>query len=103
MDLVKGTYHFRTRVETGLEIIEALIGNTSGFAVPRYVIDAPGGGGKIPIQPDYLLSIQNGEVVLRNYKGKVYTYPQIPDEQRELSTLDASSAVAEVQWSSKSH
>jgi len=78
MDLVKGTYHFRTRVETGIKIIESLVGRTSGLAVPRYVIDAPGGGGKIPIQPDYLLSIEGDRVVLRNYAGKVYVYPQVP-------------------------
>jgi len=78
MDLVKGTYHFRTRVETGIKIIESLVGHTSGLAVPRYVIDAPGGGGKIPIQPDYILSIDEERVVMRNYEGKVYAYPQIP-------------------------
>lgn len=78
MDLVKGTYHFRTRVEAGIKIIESLIGYTTGFAVPRYVIDAPGGGGKIPIQPNYVLSIEKDKVVLRNYEGKIFVYPQIP-------------------------
>lgn len=81
MDLVKGTYHFRTRVETGLKIIDSLVGYTSGLAVPRYVIDAPGGGGKVPIQPDYILSVEEDRVVLRNYEGKVYVYPQIPLER----------------------
>lgn len=78
MDLVKGTYHFRTRVETGLKIIESLVGQTSGLAVPRFVIDAPGGGGKIPIQPGYLQCINKERVVLKNYEGKVCVYPQIP-------------------------
>jgi len=78
MDVVRGTYHFRTRVETGLKIIESLVGNTSGLAVPRYVIDAPGGGGKIPIEPNYILSIKQDKLVLRNYEGKAYVYPQIP-------------------------
>jgi lysine 2,3-aminomutase len=78
MDLVKGTYHFRTRVETGIKILEALIGHTSGLAVPRYVIDAPGGGGKVPIQPAYVLGIEEDRVILRNYEGKLYYYPQIP-------------------------
>jgi len=87
MDLVKGTYHFRTRIETGLKIIESLIGYTSGFAVPRYVIDAPGGGGKIPVQPDYLLGIQEDKIILRNYEGKVYTYPQIPQEKENVAPL----------------
>jgi lysine 2,3-aminomutase len=76
MDLVKGTYHFRTRVETGIKIIEALVGYTSGLAVPRYVIDAPGGGGKIPLQPNYVISMDDDRVVLRNYEGKIYIYPQ---------------------------
>jgi len=78
MDLVRGTYHFRTRVETGIKIIESLVGHTSGLAIPRYVIDAPGGGGKVPIQPGYLQSIEEDEVVLRNYEGKSFVYPQIP-------------------------
>ncbi|MBS7654727.1 KamA family radical SAM protein [Candidatus Bathyarchaeota archaeon] len=81
MDLVKGTYHFRTRVETGIKIIESLVGWTSGLAVPRFVIDAPGGGGKIPLQPDYILSIDDEKVVLRNYEGKVFVYPQTPVEK----------------------
>lgn len=82
MDLVRGTYHFRTRVETGLKIIESLIGHTSGLAVPRFVIDTPGGGGKVPIQPDYVLSITEDKLVLRNYEGKVFTYPQMPSTEK---------------------
>jgi lysine 2,3-aminomutase len=73
-DLVKGTHHFRTPVNTGINIIEKLRGHTSGYGVPTYVIDAPGGGGKIPIGPNYILSQANGKYVLRNYEGKVYTY-----------------------------
>ncbi|MEM1556226.1 MAG: KamA family radical SAM protein [Candidatus Bathyarchaeia archaeon] len=87
MDLVKGTYHFRTRVEVGLKIIESLIGWTSGLAVPRYVIDAPGGGGKIPIQPNYIISMDDEKVVLRNYEGKIFIYPQIPVEKDEVNVL----------------
>jgi len=83
MDLVKGTYHFRTRVEVGLKIIESLVGWTSGLAVPRFVIDAPGGGGKIPIQPNYIVSIDDEKIVLRNYEGKLFVYPQIPPEGRD--------------------
>ena len=82
MDLVKGAYHFRTRVEKGLKIIESLVGHTTGLAVPRYVIDAPGGGGKIPLQPDYMLSLNEDRVVLRNYQGKVSIYPQVPLKHR---------------------
>jgi lysine 2,3-aminomutase len=88
MDLVKGTYHFRTRVETGLGIIEALTGYTSGFAVPRYVIDAPGGGGKIPILPKYVVSIEENQVIMRNYQGKQYVYPQIPQEKTALPPIE---------------
>ncbi|MGH7548728.1 MAG: KamA family radical SAM protein [Gemmatimonadales bacterium] len=75
-DQVAGAEHFRTTVETGLEIIRALRGWTSGLAVPHFVIDAPGGGGKIPLLPEYVESITDEEVVLRNYAGKRYVYKQ---------------------------
>lgn len=78
-DLTKGTNHFRTTVETGLSIIQALQGHTSGMAVPHFVIDAPGGGGKIPLlPPDYLLDLDENGAVLKNYENKTYHYPQ-PD------------------------
>jgi len=73
-DPVKGTQHFRTPVAVGINIMEKLRGHTSGYAVPTYVIDGPGGGGKIPIGPNYILSQAKGKYVLRNYKGKIYTY-----------------------------
>ncbi len=73
-DPVRGTQHFRTPVATGINIIEKLRGHTSGYAVPTYVIDGPGGGGKIPVGPNYILSQAKGKYVLRNYKGKIYTY-----------------------------
>jgi len=73
-DPVKGTSHFRTPVAVGINIIEKLRGHTSGYAVPTYVIDGPGGGGKIPVGPNYVLSQAKGKYVLRNYKGKIYTY-----------------------------
>ncbi len=76
-DYVQGTEYLRTRVEKGLEIIEALRGWTSGLAVPSFVIDAPGGGGKIPLLPSYVQSIEQDKVVMRNYKGNVFIYPQI--------------------------
>jgi len=75
-DPVKGTNHFRTKVEKGLEIYKALRGFTSGLCVPNFVIDAPGGGGKIPILPDYLIGIDSKKVILRNYEDKIYEYPQ---------------------------
>ncbi len=81
-DLVQGAGHFRTPVSVGIEIIEALRGHTSGFAVPQYVIDAPGGGGKIPVMPDYVISRGPGKIVLRNYEGFITTYTE-PDEPYE--------------------
>ena len=75
-DLAVGTEHFRTSVATGIQIIEKLRGYTTGYAVPTYVIDAPGGGGKIPVEPDYLVSRGKGKIVLRNYEGKVFEYPE---------------------------
>jgi lysine 2,3-aminomutase len=77
-DLSEGLSHFRTPVGKGIEIMESLIGHTSGFAVPTYVIDAPGGGGKIPVMPTYLISWSTNKVVLRNYEGVITTYKE-PD------------------------
>ncbi|GAB4164630.1 MAG: KamA family radical SAM protein [Geothermobacteraceae bacterium] len=90
-DLVQGTDHFRTSVEEGLEVMRALRGYTSGMAVPAYVIDAPGGGGKIPLLPDYLQSL-GSEVVLKNYRGDTYRYlnaPQAEEEDGEDNRLRA--------------
>lgn len=75
-DLVHGAGHFRTPVSKGLEIMESLRGHTSGFAVPTYVIDAPAGGGKVPVSPNYLLSMSDSRVVVRNYEGLVASYAQ---------------------------
>ena len=83
-DLSEGLTHFRTSVGKGIEIIENLQGHTSGFAVPTYVIDAPGGGGKIPIMPNYLISWSDNKVVLRNYEGIITTY-QEPDSYRSVA------------------
>jgi len=73
-DLVQGAGHFRTPVSVGVEIVEGLRGHTSGYAVPTYVIDMPGGGGKVPISPNYVLSHGYRHVVLRNYEGMISTY-----------------------------
>ena len=75
-DLVEGAGHFRTPVAKGIEIMEALRGHTSGFAVPTYVVDAPGGGGKIPVSPNYLISMSDHKIVLRNYEGYITTYEE---------------------------
>lgn len=78
-DLVVGAGHFRTPVAKGIEIMEGLRGHTSGYAVPQYVIDAPGGGGKIPVMPNYLLSMSDHKVVLRNFEGFITTYEEPTD------------------------
>ncbi len=77
-DLSEGLEHFRTSIGKGVEIMESLRGHTSGFAVPTYVVDAPGGGGKIPVGPNYLMSWSTNKVVLRNFEGVITTY-QEPD------------------------
>jgi lysine 2,3-aminomutase len=90
-DMVFGTEHFRTRVEEGLEIIKALRGWTSGLAVPHLVIDAPGGGGKIPLLPQYVLKVSEEEVILRNYAGKVFRYRQ-PSHNGQLTVEELADA-----------
>jgi lysine 2,3-aminomutase len=75
-DLSEGIEHFRTRVSTGIGIVEALRGHTSGYAVPLFILDAPGGGGKIPLQPNYFVSEDDKKVVLRNYEGGIFSYPE---------------------------
>ncbi len=95
-DEVAGAEHFKTTVETGLEIIKGLRGWTSGLAVPHFVIDAPGGGGKIPLLPEYVESITEDEVVLRNYRGERYVWKQ----PREESLVAAGVAEPQYQLSS---
>ncbi len=74
-DPIPGSSHFRTPVSKGLEIIKSLRGFTSGYAIPQYVIDAPGGGGKIPLLPDYVQGYEGSDLMLRNYEGKIFLYP----------------------------
>ncbi|WP_321529752.1 lysine 2,3-aminomutase [uncultured Desulfuromonas sp.] len=81
-DLSEGLNHFRTPVGKGIEIMESLRGHTSGFSVPTYVVDAPGGGGKIPLNPNYLVSLSTNKVVLRNYEGVITTYKE-PDRYEQ--------------------
>jgi lysine 2,3-aminomutase len=81
-DLSEGLAHFRTPIGKGIGIMEHLIGHTSGFAIPRYVIDAPGGGGKIPVMPNYIVSWGTNKVILRNYEGVITTYRE-PDSYKE--------------------
>ena len=75
-DLIQGSAHFRTSLTKGLAIIESLRGHTTGYAVPQLIIDGPGGGGKIPINPDYVITRQDGHVLLRNYAGETFEYPE---------------------------
>jgi len=78
-DLIAGSAHLRASVAKGLEIMEKLRGHTTGYAVPQYVIDAPGGGGKVPINPEYVLSHNADRVVIRNFEGKIFEYPEAAD------------------------
>jgi lysine 2,3-aminomutase len=75
-DLIHGSDHLRTSVAKGIEIIEGLRGHTTGYAVPQFVIDAPGGGGKVPINPGYILYHDHEKIVIRNYEGKIFEYPE---------------------------
>jgi lysine 2,3-aminomutase len=78
-DLIAGSAHLRASVAKGLEIMEKLRGHTTGYAVPTYVIDAPGGGGKVPINPEYVLCRNAGRVLIRNFEGKIFEYPESAD------------------------
>ena len=82
-DLSEGLSHFRTSIGKGIEIMESLQGHTSGFAVPTYVVDAPGGGGKIPVMPNYIVSWSTNKVILRNYEGIITTYKE-PDDYKSI-------------------
>ena len=78
MDLISGSSHLRASVAKGIEIIENLRGHTTGYAIPQYVIDAPGGGGKVPVNPDYVIQRNEERVLVRNYEGKIFEYPEPP-------------------------
>lgn len=83
-DPITGSAHFRTPIEKGLEIIRGLRGYTSGYAIPTYVVDAPGGGGKIPLMPDYIAGRENDSILFKNYQGRLYRYPDCPCENVPL-------------------
>jgi lysine 2,3-aminomutase len=78
-DLISGSAHLRASVHRGLQIMESLRGHTTGYAVPQYVIDAPGGGGKVPIAPEYVLSKNAERILVRNFEGRVFEYPEAED------------------------
>ena len=88
-DLSQGISHFRTPVSKGIEIIEALRGHTSGYCVPTFVVDAPGGGGKIPVMPNYIISQSPRRVVLRNYEGVITTYTEPEGYQEGTCNCEA--------------
>jgi len=81
-DLIQGSAHLRASVEKGLQIMDELRGWTTGYAVPQYVIDAPGGGGKVPVNPGYILRRTPERVIIRNFEGRVFEYPEAVDEAR---------------------
>jgi len=98
MDLITGGSHFKVDVRKGIEIVRSLRGHTTGYAIPQYVIDAPGGGGKVPINPDYVEEVTDDEIVFRNYEGRIFRYPlkaqtrvATPDET--LLPVDAGQAL----------
>ena len=78
-DLIAGSAHLRSSVRKGLEVMEGLRGHTTGYAVPQFVIDAPGGGGKVPVNPEYVLSRNDERVIIRNFEGKIFEYPEAAD------------------------
>ena len=85
-DLIRGSAHLRAPVARGLEIIEALRGHTTGYAVPQFVIDAPEGGGKIPINPEWILQRDERGIVVRNHEGRTFEYPEAPAQALDTST-----------------
>jgi lysine 2,3-aminomutase len=80
-DLIQGSSHLRVPIARGLEIMEQLRGHTTGYAVPQYVVDGPGGGGKIPLNNEYVVAQTGDQVILRNFKGDIYSYPEPAVEQ----------------------
>src|SRR6201990_1423288 len=84
-DLINGSSHLRTSVAKGIEIIEGLRGHTTGYAVPQFVIGAPGGGGKVPVNPGYVLYHDNEKIVIRNYEGKIFEYPESGNENVQFA------------------
>jgi lysine 2,3-aminomutase len=83
-DPIPGSSHFRTPISKGLEIIQGMRGYTTGYAVPTYVVDAPGGGGKIPLLPEYAIGWENGALLLRNYEGNIFRYPDNHAKSKDI-------------------
>lgn len=85
-DLISGSAHLRASVRQGLEVMEQLRGHTTGYGVPQYVIDAPGGGGKVPINPDYILKRDGERIIIRNFEGQIFEYPEALDGTPEVAS-----------------
>ncbi|MBA3816133.1 MAG: lysine 2,3-aminomutase, partial [Parachlamydiaceae bacterium] len=79
-DLITGSAHFRTNVSQGIQLIQEMRGYTTGYGIPQYVIDGPGGGGKIPLNPNYIKEINENELVLKNFRGDEFKYPLNPSQ-----------------------
>ena len=90
VDLARGAGHFRTSIIEGIRIIEALHGSTTGMCVPRYVVDLPGGGGKVPLGPESVVGIEEQAVLLKNYQGKIFRYKVDPEDAEVLSASRSS-------------
>jgi len=86
-DMALGTGHFRTNVQKGLDLISGLQGHTSGMGVPYFVIDAPGGGGKVRLLPNTVMEHNEKEVIIKNYEGKIFHYPQPTNKSCKSNTL----------------
>jgi lysine 2,3-aminomutase len=86
-DLIEGSSHLRTDPSVGLKIISELRGFTSGYSIPQFVIDAPGGGGKIPVNPNYVLKHDDGGILLKNYEGETFHYPSTKSNLPEKTFL----------------
>jgi lysine 2,3-aminomutase len=96
-DLIAGSSHLRASVHRGLHIMESLRGHTTGYAVPQYVIDAPSGGGKVPIMPDYVLSKNSERILIRNFEGKIFEYPEADEDPIDLPPTEVESSFREVE------
>ncbi len=86
MDLTRGTAHFRTSLQAGIDMLESLQGHVSGMCIPHFVVDLPGGGGKVPLTPEYIVGREHGDLLVKNYQGDVFRYRLLPDEKRDSAS-----------------
>lgn len=93
-DLITGSSHFRTDVSKGIQLIQEMRGHTTGYAIPQFVVDAPGGGGKIPLNPNYVKEITDSHLILKNFKGAEYKYPLYPSQTNKLNIVENEMALS---------